>query len=185
MLDDCLPLLGVAPACSRLRRSGDRVGRAPIDRGEPRQPAEEIAGDRPPDTAVSARESSNRNAGASTRATPNPYFTAKISRFRIIGNRLPRNETSCRARSILMLSSRLIAAAIPAATVTAINQSASRIGDDKDRSTSEAMPQAMKIAGVATRAKSAKYEPATPALPAMSGPPRGRTPTRGCSVECW
>ena len=48
MLNDCLPLLGIASTCSRLRRGANRDGRAPVDRCEPRQPAEEIAGGRPP-----------------------------------------------------------------------------------------------------------------------------------------
>lgn len=47
MLNDCLPLLGIASTCSRLRRGANRDGRAPVDRCEPRQPAEEIAGGRP------------------------------------------------------------------------------------------------------------------------------------------
>ena len=74
MLDDCLPLLGIAPACSRLCRSGNRVGRAPIDRGEPRQPTEEIAGGRPRHGRVSERKLGAKRGREHERDTQSIFY---------------------------------------------------------------------------------------------------------------
>src|SRR6266446_108399 len=119
------------------------------------------------------------DVGAIAEATPSPYRTKKLRRFRNNGHALPGSDTSCCARSIPTSWRRLVVHAIAAQTAAARSQSAIRTGDDIDRSASEVNPHPMNTAGVISRRHIGNVRGLSAWMPSQTSRPKSANTHQG------